>query len=69
MFLGIQIERRKDKLIIHQRNYIRRLLERFNAPENPLRKQNSCYSGSSNVPHALYTPQPTEAWQQGSRGH
>ena len=36
LFLGIQIERRKDKLIIHQRNYIRRLLERFNAPENPV---------------------------------
>jgi hypothetical protein len=36
LFLGIQIERRKDKLIIHQRNYIRRLLERFNAPGNPV---------------------------------
>ena len=36
IFLGIQIERRKDKLIIHQRNYIRRLLDRFNAPENPV---------------------------------
>jgi hypothetical protein len=27
LFLGMQIERRKDKVIIHQRNYIRRLLE------------------------------------------
>ena len=36
LFLGIQIERRKDKLIIHQRNYIRRLLERLNALENPV---------------------------------
>jgi hypothetical protein len=36
LFLGIQIERRKDKLVIHQRNYIRRLLERFNAPGNPV---------------------------------
>jgi hypothetical protein len=30
---GLNVE---DKLIIHQRNYIRRLLERFNAPENPV---------------------------------
>ena len=36
LFLGIQIERTKDKVIIHQRNYIKRLLERFNAPEAPV---------------------------------
>ena len=36
LFLGIHIERRKDKVIIHQRNYIKRLLERFNAPRNPV---------------------------------
>jgi Reverse transcriptase (RNA-dependent DNA polymerase) len=36
LFLGIQIERHKDKLIIHERNYIRRLLKRFNALENPV---------------------------------
>ena len=36
LFLGIQIERNKGKVVIHQRNYIRRLLERFNAPETPV---------------------------------
>jgi hypothetical protein len=36
LFLGIQIERYKDKIIIHQRNYISRLLERFNAPRDPV---------------------------------
>jgi hypothetical protein len=36
LFLGIQIERNKDKIVIHQRNYIRRLLELFNAPETPV---------------------------------
>ena len=35
-FLGIQIERNGDKIIIHQRSYIRRLLERFDAPEVPV---------------------------------
>lgn len=36
LFLGIQIERGKDKLILHQRNYIRRILDRFNAPSHPV---------------------------------
>jgi len=36
LFLGIQIERNGDKIIIYQQSYIRRLLERFNAPEAPV---------------------------------
>jgi transposase InsO family protein len=37
LFLGIHIEQCKcnDKVILHQRAYIERILERFNAPMNP----------------------------------
>ena len=36
LFLGIHIERHKDKLVLHQRSYTKRILERFNAPGNPV---------------------------------
>ena len=32
LFLGIRLERQEDKVLLHQRDYIRRILERFNAP-------------------------------------
>jgi len=45
LFLGIHIERHKDKLVLHQRSYTKRILERFNAPGNPvatpLKEQNT----------------------------
>jgi reverse transcriptase-like protein len=36
LFLGIQIERQGNKVILHQRNYICRILERFDAPKDPV---------------------------------
>jgi hypothetical protein len=35
LFIGIQIEQRGSKVILHQR-YIRRVLERFDAPRDPM---------------------------------
>ncbi|EED18958.1 conserved hypothetical protein [Talaromyces stipitatus ATCC 10500] len=35
-FLGIHIEHRNGKVILHQKAYIQRILERFNAPTNPI---------------------------------
>jgi hypothetical protein len=53
--LGIQIERCKDKLIIHQRSYIKRLLERFIAPEAlpPLPRPWTLSNHSSKLPKWL----------------
>ncbi|EED22594.1 conserved hypothetical protein [Talaromyces stipitatus ATCC 10500] len=35
-FLGIHIKHRNGKVILHQKAYIQRILERFNAPTNPV---------------------------------
>jgi hypothetical protein len=50
LFLGIQIERNKNKIVIHQRNYIRRLLERFNVPETTVATPWTPSSHSSKLP-------------------
>ena len=34
LFLGISIEQRNNDVILHQKSYIERILERFEAPEN-----------------------------------
>lgn len=36
LFLGIQFEYCKDKIVLFQRSYIKRILERFNAPKDPV---------------------------------
>jgi transposase InsO family protein len=36
LFLGIHVDRQEDRVILHQQSYIDRLLERFNAPKDPV---------------------------------
>jgi hypothetical protein len=36
LFLGIHVEHKDDCIILHQKSYTKRLLERFNAPANPV---------------------------------